>query len=174
MLMPQDVVVALKMALEGRSSSYVDVGASLGISPSQAHASTQRAFAGGLIFRSVDGGGRGIFKAMLTPLMQFIIYGVPHAYPAQRGGEARGVPTSHAAPPLNKLLDVDDATPLVWPDPQGTVRGLALSPIYKAAPEAARRDPQMHEMLALIDALRVGQAREKELAVTEIKRRLKK
>ena len=172
--MPQDVVVALKMAIEGHSSGYVDVGASLGISPSQAHASTRRALASGLIFRTANENGRGSYKAMLTPLIQFIVYGVPHAYPALRGGETRGVPTSYAVPPLNKLLDVQETTPLVWPDPQGTVRGLPLSPLYKAAPEAARRDPQMHEMLALVDTLRVGQAREKELAVAEIKRRLKR
>jgi len=35
------------------------------------------------------------------------------------------------------------------------------------------KDPSLHELLALVDALRVGRAREKELALKELKKRLK-
>jgi hypothetical protein len=38
---------------------------------------------------------------------------------------------------------------------------------------AARRDATLHELLALIDALREGGARERELAMRELRRRLK-
>jgi hypothetical protein len=34
------------------------------------------------------------------------------------------------------------------------------------------KDEKLHELLALADALRVGRAREKELAVKELKKRL--
>jgi hypothetical protein len=52
------------------------------------------------------------------------------------------------------------------------VRGYSLSPIYASVPKIARRDAKMHEWLALIDALRIGQARERRLAQDIIKNRL--
>jgi hypothetical protein len=46
----------------------------------------------------------------------------------------------------------------------GTVRGPSLSPLCKTAPDAALADPALHEMLALLDALRAGRSRERTLA----------
>ena len=45
-------------------------------------------------------------------------------------------------------------------------------PLYKSVPEAALNDPLLHEMLALVDAIRVGSAREKKIAVEELKKRI--
>ena len=45
-------------------------------------------------------------------------------------------------------------------------------PLYPSVPEAALKDEKLHELLALVDALRVGRAREKELAIRELKKRL--
>ena len=36
---------------------------------------------------------------------------------------------------------------------------------------AALKDKKLHELLALVDALRVGRARERELAIIELKKR---
>ncbi len=47
---------------------------------------------------------------------------------------------------------------------EGTVRGVALAPLYPTAPEAARKDSALYELLALFDAVRSGQAREREIA----------
>lgn len=65
---------------------------------------------------------------------------------------------------MNNQIVPNDDLPLVWPDPDGDVRGLTLEPLHKAAPKAARRDPRLYELLTLIDALRVGRARERQLA----------
>jgi len=62
----------------------------------------------------------------------------------------------------------------VWPSGDGTVRGYALAPLYRTAPAAARRDTAVHEVLALIDALREGGVRERELAMRELRRRLER
>ncbi len=48
-----------------------------------------------------------------------------------------------------------------------------LKPIYETVPAAAQRDPSLHEMLALVDALRIGRARERAMAEKELARRLK-
>jgi hypothetical protein len=54
--------------------------------------------------------------------------------------------------------------PPVWPDPDGEVRGGSFEPLHKAVPHAARKDPRLYELLALVDALRDGRARERQLA----------
>ena len=100
-------------------------------------------------------------------LEEFLVHGLKYVFPARRGPLARGVPTAHSAPPLDKLI-VDDGTPLVWPDSEGTVRGETLEPIYKTAPMAARRDPRLYTSLVLIDAIRAGRARERKLAAVKL------
>ena len=47
-----------------------------------------------------------------------------------------------------------------------------MTPLYPQAPEAVLQDPELHALLALIDALRVGQKREKTLAIGELKKRI--
>jgi len=63
--------------------------------------------------------------------------------------------------------------PLVWPHPEGDVRGESLEPLYPSAIDAARRDRALYESLALVDALRVGRARERALAIDLLTKRLR-
>ena len=65
------------------------------------------------------------------------------------------MPTAHAAPPLKGQI-IDGDLPPVWPDAEGKVRGVTFEPLHKAAPKAARKDPALYELLALIDAVRDG------------------
>ena len=62
--------------------------------------------------------------------------------------------------------------PPVWPDEEGTLRGQALYPLYPSAPLAARRDPRLYELLVLVDAIRMGNMREQQLAEDLLKERL--
>ena len=66
----------------------------------------------------------------------------------------------------------NDAEVPVWPDPNGTKKGLAVQPLYGSAPIAAKNDPALYELLALVDALRLGRARERAIAAKEIEKRL--
>ena len=61
----------------------------------------------------------------------------------------------------------------VWPFEQGSKRGYAFLPLYKKAPQAALKDHELYQLLALVDALRDGSARERELAKRELSSRLK-
>jgi hypothetical protein len=45
-----------------------------------------------------------------------------------------------------------------------------VEPLFKAAPDAARREPRLCELLALVDALRAGRARDKALATARLKK----
>ena len=61
----------------------------------------------------------------------------------------------------------------VWPFEQGSRRGYAFSPLYKKVLQAALKDHEVYELLALVDALRDGGTRERELARREPSARLK-
>ena len=50
---------------------------------------------------------------------------------------------------------------------------MEFSPLYKSVPQAARRDSRLYELLALVDAIRSGQGRARDLAVAELHARLK-
>jgi hypothetical protein len=80
--------------------------------------------------------------------------------PASLGDRARGTPTAWAVPALAKRLRVSaDAPQPVWPQPRGRVRGVAVRPLHPGVLALAAADPEMHELLALTDAVRLGDAR---------------
>lgn len=49
---------------------------------------------------------------------------------------------------------------------------LHANPLYPSVTKAVQNDPKLHELIALVDALRVGRAREKEIAIKELKARI--
>lgn len=107
-----------------------------------------------------------------SALVELLLHGARFVYPVVRRGEARGLPTAWAARPLNEILVYDMENAPVWPDAMGEVRGMAIEPLHPAVPGAARRDPQLWEMLALFDAIRVGGPRDRGLAGEILERRI--
>jgi hypothetical protein len=97
-------------------------------------------------------------------LREFVTSGARYAFPAVHGRVQGGVPTGYAAAPLNALIAPSSDPPPVWPYKHGSVRGIALAPLYPTVPEAALKDEKLYARLALFDALRAGQAREREIA----------
>ncbi len=108
----------------------------------------------------------------MRSLAEFLIHGAKYAFPVVRGGLTRGIPTGYAAPPLKQLIVQPDTPPPVWPDPEGTIRGLEFSPLDRRAPRAAATDVDLYEMLALTDAIREGRPREAKLAIEILQSRL--
>lgn len=160
-LNPQDLIVALKLALQP-GLTFQKLADSLGLSVSAVHRSVTRAKASGLLLADR--------QPNRPAILEFVIHGVRYAFPPVRGGMTRGMPTAHAAPPLAALI-VQDSDPVpVWPDPQGETRGASLKPLCRSAPRAARVDAKLYECLSLIDALRAGRARERNLAKEHLTR----
>jgi hypothetical protein len=87
------------------------------------------------------------------------------------GPLARGTPTAYAAPPLSASISQDDLPP-VWVDPEGKVKGISIEPLYRSVPSAVKSDPALYELLALVDALRMGRARERKLAEEQLSQRI--
>ena len=166
MLKPQDIVILLKLVtIGGRPWSYGSLANELAMSPSEVHSGIKRAG----VARLFDSQRK---VPLLQALLEFLVHGVKYAYPPERGPLTRGVPTGYAAAPLKSLINQPDEAPPVWPDAEGRVRGYALAPLYRSVPKAVGRDPRLYELLALVDAVRDGRARERELAVKELSRQL--
>lgn len=167
-LKPQDLAIALKLvALNGKWLPYASLADAMRLSRFEAHAAVQRLMAARLV-AEIEGPPRPVMAA----LRSFVIFGAPYAYPAVRGGMTIGFPTAYSVAPLKDEIVATQEPPLVWPHPEGTTRGLGLLPLYGHLPIAAMDDPGLYELLALFDALRSGQARERELAAKFLEERL--
>jgi DNA-binding Lrp family transcriptional regulator len=168
-LKPQDIVVALKLCgyISARPP-FAQIAVELAMSPSEVHGAVKRAQTARLLH-----GPEMQNRPNLNALEEFLIHGVKYAFPAERGEPTRGVPTSYAAEPLNRLIAPSDEPIPVWPYPEGKKRGIAFAPLYKTVPIAAMRDPLLYEQLALLDALRDGRTRERKLAEQELIKRLR-
>lgn len=106
----------------------------------------------------------------LAQIDEFAAHSLRFLFPPRMGGETRGTPTAWAASPLREQLASPVGEPLVWPDAHGRTRGIGLEPFHPAVPEAARRNPAVGERLALMDALRLGDARVRGLAREELRK----
>jgi hypothetical protein len=167
-LKPQDFAIALKLVvLKGQWLPYAALGDVMRMSRFEAHAAVQRLLAARLL-ASVDGQPRPVLAA----LRPFVVYGAPYAYPPVRDEITIGFPTSYGVSPLKEMILASGEPPPVWPHPKGIARGPGLLPLYENLPLAAKDDPALYELLALFDALRAGQARERELARKLLEERL--
>jgi len=161
---PHDIVVLLKIAAKGKQAWLMkDLSYELCISASEISESINRSVIAGLISYDKK-------KLMKLNLLDFIIYGLRYVYPEQPGSLVRGVVTAHSAAPLNKIIISQE--PYVWPYGNGKVRGQAITPLHPKVPEAALKDENFYILMTLVDTLRVGRVREKELAIKELKQRL--
>lgn len=166
MLKPQDVLVLLRLAGDSSAWTFKTLALELGMSPSEVHAALERAAEAGLYNARKR-------KVNVHALLELAVHGIPYVFPARRLARCLGIPTAHSAEPMTSKFAVGSDDHLVWPHPGGTDYGDAIMPLYRSAPEAARRNPKLHRRLALIDALRVGRARERSMAAEALDKELR-
>jgi hypothetical protein len=106
-----------------------------------------------------------------TAAEELLTRAVPYVAPAKLGAPTRGRPTAWAAPPLSEHIGGNELPP-VWPEARGKTRGLAVEPLHEGALHAAREDPWLYEMLSLVDAVRIGDARVRGIAAELLHERL--
>jgi hypothetical protein len=97
-------------------------------------------------------------------LREFILHGVRYAFAARPGARVRGTATAWSTAPLSGELNPTSGQNVVWPDAEGDMRGESIAPLHDSALVVSKRSPVMYQALALIDAIRVGQVRERKLA----------
>ena len=81
---------------------------------------------------------------------------------------ATGIPTAHSYSFYKPYFSSEQD--YIWPDEDGTVRGLAIEPLYKNVVKAVKVDEDLHKLLASIDIIRVGKTRETKLALKELQK----
>ena len=165
-LQSHDIVALFKLVLLGdRRWTYEALANELLVSPSGLHKSVQRLVKARLVMRSSH-------TPIRRAVEEFTIHGLKYVFPPERGSLTRGVPTGYAAPPLNQEIIQPNEHPPVWPYVHGTIRGYGFTPLHPDVPAIAVQDREMYELLALVDAIRGGRAREVRIAVDEIRNRL--
>lgn len=149
---PQDIVILLKILSFGKVDwQYRDLARDLFISLSEVSESLHRSH----LARLVDHSRHRVFR---QSLMEFIEHGLRYVFPVLPGTMITGMPTAHCHPFFKHHFL--SGSEYVWPDAKGLTRGLAITPLYKGATDAARKDECLYKWLAGIDILRVGRVRE--------------
>lgn len=162
---PQDIPVLLYIFQYANGIYKVsDVAHALKISQSEVSESINRS----RIAKLIETKKKTVFP---RALFEFLVYGLKYVFPVIPGALVRGVATAHSAPPLSTKI-VKSSENYVWPYAKGRDRGMAVKPLYKTLPQVCAEYPEFYELMALIDALRLGRRREVNLARSILKKRL--
>lgn len=144
--------------------------AELGVSKTEVGASLKRSIDVGMAVRDRKSGNP---KANTKALVEFVNHGLKYVFPAKAAEIVRGIPTSFAAPVLEGQLMTAGEFIYVWPDARGKNKGLSVTPLFKSVPVAVKKDPMLYELLALVDAIRMGSPRESKLAQELFEKRVR-
>ena len=159
-LKPQDVLVACRLALPGGYDLFQkQVAAALGLAPSTVFASLQNLRRA----RLVAGAGTTATAAR-AKLLSFLVHGAPVVFLPVKTEMVRGIATGIFSPYFRDRFAEGKGVPLVWPYSRGREVGEGLVPLYPSLPLACSRDPALYQLMAAVDVLRVGRAREKDAA----------
>jgi hypothetical protein len=145
------------------------LAAVLGISKTEVNASINRSVDVGMaIYDRITNHPKANKKAILD----FIVSGLKYVFPAKPAEMTRGIPTSFSAPVLKDELKSAGEYKYVWPDVNGHEKGQSVKPLFKSVPLAVKQDQRLYEYLALIDAIRLGNPREENLAIHILEEKL--
>lgn len=162
-----DLALIEQFILEGESEeeraswTYRKLAQQLFMSLSEVSQAIKRASKAGLLIKR---GNKGV-RVNKTVLIDYVRFGAGVSFFVERGKVVRGIPTANAAPSFKNVFATSADLPTVWPCARGTVKGIAITPIYKSVPKAVMIDPWLYKQLSLLDIFRVGSAREKEEAM---------
>lgn len=164
-LQPSDVIVLFAVICEDSEWTLRSLASRLGVQ----HSKIQRA-----LDRLAVAGLYDMDRRQVIPhaAEEFIEHALKYLQPVRMGPVVRGVPTAWAAPPLNAEIASSDLPP-VWPDAQGTARGQAVEPLDQSLPRLTGSWPEVAELAALTDALRLGDARSRDAALNHLRSRIR-
>ncbi|MBK8503110.1 MAG: MarR family transcriptional regulator [Saprospiraceae bacterium] len=160
-LYPQDVLILLMMVLEDKGPVYQkDIARRLHLSPAAVSYAVKRLKGLGLLSQDQS-------KIMVQSLLDFVFYAIHLVFPAEVGSEARGILTA------NIQASQQTSKKYVWRSDRGEHFGQQVSPLYESVPLFVFDEPKLYQALACIDAIRVGNSREKKLAFNQLETMLK-
>lgn len=149
MLKPQDIVLALYLT-GAPARTQGAIGHDLGLSQAEISNSIRRLQASRLLLQDA--------RTVIVPnLIEFCVHGLKYSHPARIGRRTSGIPTAALIEPLKGRVSTEEGD-LVWPAPQG-VRAASIEPLHRCVLHAVQGDRRLHQLLALIDGVRVGKSR---------------
>lgn len=166
MIHPADILILLKVAAHEKASVR-SIAVDLGLPPASVQKSLSRLQGSGLIV------GRGRARRVnRLAARDFLIHASKWIAPASPGAFVLGIPTAYSAEPMSSKL-FDGGEPVVIPvdDEQlkeVAIKGRKVVPLHENVPRAVLRDPKLYKLVALVDALRMGRARDRRIAAEEL------
>lgn len=164
MLRPSDVVVLFALLNVDEGWTLRSVADRLGVKHSKVQRAVERLTEAGLY----DPQRRVVPRHVAE---EFVLHALRFLHPIREGAMVRGVPTAWGAAPLREEIAAGDAPP-VWPSVTGTVRGAAIEPLDPVLPALVSSWPEVAELAALSDGLRLGDARSRDAAARHLRERL--
>jgi DNA-binding transcriptional regulator YhcF (GntR family) len=163
MLSSSDIyVLAGRLADADKKPTLRELARELHVDHTLVHRALKRAEEAGLYRSASKQVNRANFEELMTHAARFIA-------PAALGGLTRGRAAAWAAKPIaERIRQQGDEPPPVWPDVDGAVRGQALRPLHPAAVRASQESPALSDLLAIIDSLRAGDVRVRQVAAEEL------
>jgi DNA-binding transcriptional MocR family regulator len=151
MLQSSDLVILFALLRCEDDWTLRSLAARLGVKHSKVQRSLGRLEEAGLF----DAGRRRLVPRATE---EFLVHALKYLHPVREGAMVRGVPTAWGGSSSAGRDRCDRAVP-GWPDPRGEVRGPAVEPLDPVLPQLVDDWPQVAELAALADALRLGDAR---------------
>src|SRR5690606_14791343 len=139
-----------------RAQTQSAMAKDLGLSQAEISYATKRLRLAQLVMQSSA-------DVILPHLIEFSVHCARYNYPAVIGKEVRGIPTATLVEPLKDQV-ISSEGQVAWPSGQGTIRAQSLEPIHPSAPHAALANPRMYRLLSLLDGIRVGKNRLRQIA----------
>jgi DNA-binding transcriptional MocR family regulator len=160
---PSDIyVLAGALAEADKEPTLRELARELQVDHTLVHRALKRAEEAGLYRSASKQINRAGFEELVTHGARFIA-------PVALGELTRGTPAAWAAKPISRRIrQHGDEPPPVWPSADGDVRGQALRPLHPAAVRASRDNPALADLLAIIDSLRAGDVRVRQVAAEEL------
>lgn len=160
-LKPQDVVLAVHLLSDSKFRKQTEYASELGLSQAEISASLKRLVYAGLLDR-----------VLLLPyrdnLEEFLVHGLKYVFPAEYEVVGKGIPTASSFSPLNDKMR-SSGLPMVWKCADGNVQGQGVKPLIPSVPSIVKGNIKLHERLALVDSIRTGKPRERQLAISLLK-----
>jgi DNA-binding Lrp family transcriptional regulator len=163
-LKPQDVALLVKLLVKDEQDwKQMDIAQELGISQGEVAKALVRLKKAMLI------SGKRINR---QAALEFLVHAIKYVFPVELGPLAFGVPTGISSPAHYKMVVQSGDDVYVRPHPTGKKRGQIIRPFYAKLAEAALKDRKFYDIMSAIEILRVGRARERNLAVKYLEKEL--
>jgi hypothetical protein len=161
-LRPSDIVVACQLATTP-SAHFINLAESTGLSAGECHNAVRRLRYSHLLLADER-------RPSNEVLHNFLVQGAPFAFPPVLGVQTIGVSTAQSSPAFRALVGTADG--IVWPHAQGEARGQSLIPLFPGAPTLSTTNQPLYDLLTIVDALRVGTTRVRNVAADLLAERL--